>query len=71
MIKVKDIVKYRMSMNPRYNWGIVKEILKIDNSTNEKRIGEILYRIVPLENEGFSYYDAVKEEILEVYSKEG
>ena len=69
MIKIKDIVKYKTPMNPSSNWGLVKEILTIENSMIEERISKSLYRIVPLENSMISYYDATREEILEVYSK--
>lgn len=70
MIKIKDIVKYKTFMNPKGCWGMVKEIIEIKESTEEERKGKELYRVTSLEDKGLSHYDAMEEEILEVYSKE-
>lgn len=70
MVKVNDIVKYRVGLKLSLNWGIVKEILEVKESYKQERIGSIRYKVVPLESNGeIGHYYAVEEEILEGYSK--
>ncbi|MDY4605398.1 MULTISPECIES: hypothetical protein [Clostridium] len=71
MIKVNNIVKFKTNVNPIGDFGKVREIFEIKESSEKERIGELLYRIDPLENNtGFSYDDIERKDILEIYSKE-
>ena len=71
MIKVNNIVKFKTNVNPIGDFGKVREIFEIKESSEKERIGELLYRIDPLENNTcFSYDDIERKDILEIYSKE-
>lgn len=68
IFNVEDLIKYRTPMNPRDNWGVIVDILKVEDSTKKETRGTKLYRINPLDT-GLGYYFIEENNIVQAYSK--
>lgn len=67
MFNIRDIVKYKTSINPRGNWGVIVEILNVEDSVHQETKGIRLYRINPLDT-CISYEFIEENNILQAYS---
>ena len=48
MFNIRDIVKYKTLINSHENWGVIVEILNVEDSVHQETKGIRLYRINPL-----------------------
>lgn len=67
MFNIRDLVKYKTSINPRGNWGVIVEILNVEDSVHQETKGIRLYRINPLDT-SISYEFIEENNILQAYS---
>lgn len=67
MFNIRDIVKYKTSINPHENWGVIVDILNIEDSVHQEAKGVRLYRVNPL-NTGISYEFIEEKDIAQAYS---
>lgn len=49
MFNIRDMVKYKTLINPHGNWGVIVEILNVEDSVHQETKGIRLYRINPLD----------------------
>ena len=45
MFNIRDVVKYKTLINPHENWGVIVEILNVEDSVHQENKGIRLYRI--------------------------
>lgn len=67
MFSIRDIVKYKTLINPHENWGVIVEILNVEDSVHQETKGIRLYRINPL-NTSISYEFIEEKNIIQAYS---
>lgn len=67
IFNIKDLIKYRIPMNPGDNWGVIVDILKVEDSTKKETKGTKLYGINPLDT-ALGYYFIQENNILQAYS---
>ena len=67
MFSIRDIVKYKTLMNSHENWGVIVEILNVEDSVHQETKGIRLYRINPL-NTSMSYEFIEEKNIIQAYS---
>lgn len=67
MFNTRDIVKYKTLINPHENWGVIVEILNVEDSVHQETKGIRLYRINPL-NTSISYEFIEEKNIIQAYS---
>ena len=67
IFNIKDLIKYRTPMNPGDNWGVIVDILKVEDSTKKETKGTKLYRINQLDTV-LGYYFIQENNILQAYS---
>lgn len=68
VFNIRDLVKYKTFMNPHENWGVIVEILNVEDSVHQESKGIKLYRVGPLDTR--LSYDFIEEKnIIEAYSK--
>ena len=67
MFSIRDIVKYKTLMNSHENWGVIVEILNVEDSVHQETKGIRLYRINPL-NTSISYEFIEEKNIIQAYS---
>ena len=67
IFNIKDLIKYRTPMNPGDNWGVIVDILKVEDSTKKETRVTKLYRINPLDT-GLGYYFIEENNIVQAYS---
>lgn len=67
MFSIRDIVKYKTLMNSHENWGVIVEILNVEDSVHQETKGIKLYRINPL-NTNLSYELIEEKNIIQAYS---
>jgi len=67
MFNIRDIVKYKTSINPQGNWGVIVDILNIEDSVHQEAKGVRLYRVNPL-NASMSYEFIEEKNIIQAYS---
>ena len=67
MFNIRDIVKYKTLMNSHENWGVIVEILNVEDSVHQETKGIKLYRINPL-NTNLSYELIEEKNIIQAYS---
>lgn len=67
MFNIRDIVKYKTLINSHENWGVIVEILNVEDSAHQETKGIRLYRINPL-NTSISYEFIEEKNIIQAYS---
>lgn len=67
MFNIRDIVKYKTLINHHENWGVIVEILNVEDSVQQETKGTRLYRINPL-NTSISYEFIEEKNIIQAYS---
>ena len=67
MFNIRDIVKYKTLINPNGNWGVIVEILNVEDSVHQQTTGIRLYRIDPLDT-SISYDFIEENNIIQAYS---
>ena len=67
MFSIRDIVKYKTLINSHENWGVIVEILNVEDSVHQETKGIRLYRINPL-NTSISYEFIEEKNIIQAYS---
>ena len=67
MFNIRDIVKYKKLINSHENWGVIVEILNVEDSVHQETKGIRLYRINPL-NVSMSYEFIEEKNIIQAYS---
>ena len=67
MFNIRDIVKYKTSINPQGNWGVIVDILNIEDSVHQEAKGVRLYRVNPL-NASMNYEFIEEKDIIQAYS---
>lgn len=67
MLNIRDIVKYKTLINPHENWGVIVEILNVEDSVHQETKGIRLYKINPL-NTSISYEFIEEKNITQAYS---
>ena len=67
MFNIRDIVKYKTLINPHENWGVIVEILNVEDSVHKGNKGIRLYRINPLRT-SISYEFIEEINIIQAYS---
>lgn len=67
MFNIRDIVKYKTSINPHENWGVIVDILNIEDSVHQEAKGVRLYRINSLDT-SISYEFIEEKNIIQAYS---
>lgn len=67
MFNIRDIVKYKTLINPHENWGVIVEILNVEDSVHKETKGIRLYRINPLHT-SVSYEFIEEKNIIQAYS---
>lgn len=67
MFNVRDIVKYKTLINSHENWGVIVEILNVEDSVHQEAKGVRLYRVNPL-NTSISYEFIEEKNIIQAYS---
>ena len=67
MININDIVFYKSPIRFKC-WGKVRMIYKIKDSVCEQDKDKIIYRVIPLINNEFSYDDIEISDIFESYT---
>ena len=67
MFNIRDIVKYKTLINSHENWGVIVEILNVEDSVHQETKGIRLYRIIPLDtNIGYEFIE--EKNIIQAYS---
>ena len=66
MFNIRDIVKYKTLINSHENWGVIVEILNVEDSVHQETKGIRLYRINPL-NTSISYEFIEEKNIIQAY----
>ena len=67
MFNIRDVVKYKTLINPHENWGVIVEILNVEDSVHQETKGIRLYRIIPLDtNIGYEFIE--EKNIIQAYS---
>ena len=67
MFNIRDIVKYKTLINSHENWGVIVEILNVEDSVHQKTKGIRLYRIIPLDT-SISHEFIDEKNIIQAYS---
>lgn len=67
MFNIRDIVKYKTFMNPHENWGVIVEILNVEDSVHQETKGIKIYRINSL-NTSLSHDFIQEKDIIQAYS---
>ena len=67
MFNIRDIVKYKTLINSHENWGVIVEILNVEDSVHQETKGIRLYRINPL-NTSISCEFIEEKNIIQAYS---
>ena len=67
MFNIRDVVKYKTLINSRENWGVIVEILNVEDSVHQETKGIRLYRIIPLDT-SISYEFIEEKNIIQAYS---
>ena len=67
MFNIRDIVKYKTLINSHENWGVIVEILNVEDSIHQETKGIRLYRIIPLDT-SISYEFIEEKNIIQAYS---
>lgn len=67
MFNIRDIVKYKTSINSQGDWGVIVDILNIEDSVHQEAKGVRLYRVNPL-NASMSYEFIEEKNIIQAYS---
>ena len=67
MFNIRDVVKYKTLINPHENWGVIVEILNVEDSVHQETKGIRLYRIIPLDT-SISYEFIEEKNIIQAYS---
>lgn len=68
VFEIRDIVKYKTFMNPNENWGVIVEILNVEDSIHQESKGIKLYKVNPLDR--CLSCDFIEEKnIIQSYSK--
>ena len=67
MFNIRDIVKYKTLINSHENWGVIVEILNVEDSVQQEIKGIRLYRINPLDT-SISYEFIEEKNIIQAYS---
>ena len=67
MFNIRDIVKYKTLINSHENWGVIVEILNVEDSVHQETKGIRLYRIIPLDT-SISYEFIEEKNIIQAYS---
>ena len=67
MFNIREIVKYKTLINPQGNWGVIVDILNIEDSVHQEAKGIRLYRVNPL-NASMSYEFIEEKDIIQAYS---
>ena len=67
MFNIRDIVKYKTLINSHENWGVIVEILNVEDSVHQETKGIRLYRINHL-NTSISYEFIEEKNIIQAYS---
>ena len=67
MFNIRDIVKYKTLINSHENWGVIVEILNVEDSVPQENKGIKLYRINPL-YASVSYEFIEEKNIIQAYS---
>ena len=67
MFNIRDIVKYKTLINSHENWGVIVEILNVEDSVHQETKGIRLYKINPL-NTSISYEFIEEKNIIQAYS---
>ena len=66
MFNIRDVVKYKTLINSRENWGVIAEILNVEDSVHQETKGIRLYRIIPLDT-SISYEFIEEKNIIQAY----
>ena len=66
MFNIRDVVKYKTLINSRENWGVIVEILNVEDSVHQETKGIRLYRIIPLDT-SISYEFIEEKNIIQAY----
>ena len=66
MFNIRDVVKYKTLINPHENWGVIVEILNVEDSVHQETKGIRLYRIIPLDT-SISYEFIEEKNIIQAY----
>ena len=67
MFNIRDIVKYKTLINSHENWGVIVEILNVEDSVHQETKRIRLYRVNPL-NASISYEFIEEKNIIQAYS---
>ena len=67
MFNIRDIVKYKTLINSHENWGVIAEILNVEDSIHQETKGIRLYKIIPLDT-SISYEFIEEKNIIQAYS---
>ena len=67
MFNIRDIVKYKTLINSHENWGVITEILNVEDSIHQETKGIRLYKIIPLDT-SISYEFIEEKNIIQAYS---
>ena len=67
MFNIRDIVKYKTLINSHENWGVIAEILNVEDSVHQETKGIRLYKIIPLDT-SISYEFIEEKNIIQAYS---
>lgn len=67
MFNIRDIVKYKTLINSHENWGVIVEILNVEDSVQQEIKGIRLYRINPFDT-SISYEFIEEKNIIQAYS---
>ena len=67
MFNIRDVVKYKTLINPHENWGVIVEILNVEDSIHQETKGIRLYKIIPLDT-SISYEFIEEKNIIQAYS---
>ena len=67
MFNIRDVVKYKTLINPHENWGVIVEILNVEDSVHQETKGIRLYKIIPLDT-SISYEFIEEKNIIQAYS---
>ena len=67
MFNIRDIVKYKTLINSHENWGVIAEILNVEDSIHQESKGIRLYKIISLDT-SISYEFIEEKNIIQAYS---
>ena len=67
MFNIRDLVKYKTSITPRGNWGVIVEILNVEDSVHQETKGIRLYIINPIDTR-ISCEFIEEQNIIQAYS---